>query len=66
MESVSVYEDSIKELTRVKKSLSNQSITIDMNKLDSKSKEVIIYALAGALTERLRDTQATISGVKNV
>ncbi len=66
MESVSVYEDSIKELTRVKKSLSNQSITIDMNKLDSKSKEVIIYALAGALNERLRDTQATISGVKNV
>ena len=55
MESIKIYEDSLKELKTVKKQLASNEITINMKQLDAKSKEAIIYGLSQILADRTRD-----------
>lgn len=54
MEGVGIYEESYKELTKLRKSLSSSSvISIDLSKLDTNSKGKILEALNKAVSERL-------------
>lgn len=63
MESIEIYEDSRTELLRVQKALGNASVTIDFNKLDSKSRGQIIKVLRDTISERNKEIESVILGV---
>ena len=65
MEGVKVYEDSYKYLESLKKSIGTSNINIDLNKLDEKSREVIIKAIRDAVYARSSQVYNLISNQSN-
>jgi hypothetical protein len=63
LEGLSVYERSKKELDQIRASLSSNTVTIDMLKLDNETKGVIIEALRKAINSRYPDVMSVITGV---
>lgn len=63
MEGLSVYERSKEELDQIRASLSSNTVTIDMLKLDNETKGVIIEALRKAINSRYPDVLSVITGV---
>ena len=61
VESIKTYEDSLKELLAVKKSLAFSEVSIHMSALDAKSKEAITTALAQVLSDRAREVTQVIT-----
>lgn len=64
MESLQIYEESLKEIAKVKKQLAFSQITINMKNLDANSKAAITYALSQALNTREKEIMKTITGAK--
>ena len=64
MDSDKTYEESLAELRHIRKQLTYDTISIDVSKLDGKSKEAIIYALSAAAADREKQIINLISGVK--
>jgi hypothetical protein len=64
MESVSIYQDSLKELNQIKKSIANDTVTIHFNKMDANTRGVIVSAIQKAISERSGEITAVITGVK--
>ena len=63
MEGKSVYESSLEEIRKVQRSLATGgSISIDVNKLDSQTRGVVVQALANALSKRTKEVLNVISG----
>lgn len=55
MESKQIYEDSYKELVRIRKSLTNSMITINLDKLDARTKEDLLKAITNTTSRRQSD-----------
>ena len=53
MESLQIYETSKKELTKIKKDLSQDLVTIDFSKFDEQTKEVVLSALSSSVSQRI-------------
>lgn len=60
MESDTIYERSRKELLRLKKQLSTDSITINFTALDTESKGAIMKALSSSINNRLQSVESVI------
>lgn len=64
MESLKIYEESQKELVRVKSSTSFDSLTINLNKLDEQTKGEMIKAITKVASKRCKDIEKVILGVR--
>ena len=64
MESIKIYEDSLKEITKIRRQLAYSSITLNLDALDGKTKESVIYALSKTLAERENAVKAVLTGAK--
>lgn len=65
MESQKIYEESLKELSRIRKSISSDRIvSIDFSKLDNESVGEIKNSLAKALSNRASVVYSVITGAK--
>lgn len=63
MDSDKTYEESLEELRHIRRQFAYNEIHIDVSKLDAKSKEAIIYALSGAVSDREKIVVQLLSGV---
>lgn len=65
MESIPIYEQSYSELNKIKKQLSiGSQVTIDFDKLDSESKDVILSSLKNNVFERSNKVNAVIRDIR--
>lgn len=66
MESIKIYQDSLKELQKVRKQLAFPEITINMKSLDAKTKEAVTYALSHVISDRVKAVTAVITNSTEV
>lgn len=64
LESKDTYQRSYEELNKILKSLASDSVTIDLGKLDTNSKEAIITALRNAIYDRKKKIDSVRLGVQ--
>ena len=64
MESLQIYETSKKELTKIKKDLSQDLVTIDFSKFDEQTKEVVLSALSSSVSQRIAAVNRVLLGVR--
>ena len=64
MESLQIYETSKKELTKIKKDLSQDLVTIDFSKFDEQTKEVVLSALSSSVSQRITAVNRVLLGVR--
>lgn len=64
MESLQIYEASKKELTKIKKDLSQDLVTIDFSKFDEQTKEVVLSALSSSVSQRIAAVNRVLLGVR--
>ena len=64
MESLQSYENSKKELTKIKKDLSQDLVTIDFSKFDEQTKEVVLSALSSSVSQRIAAVDRVLFGVR--
>ena len=64
MESLQIYETSKKELTKIKKDLSQDLVTIDFSKFDEQTKEVVLSALSSSVSKRISAVNRVLLGVR--
>ena len=63
IEGQKIYEESYKELSKLKKKISQDQLTIDFAKLDSKTSGLLRTTITNAISERSRDIYSVISKV---
>lgn len=63
MESIKIFEDSHKELNRIIKETSTDEIRIDLSKLDSVTKGLLLNSIRDTAIERKREIEKVILGV---
>lgn len=64
MESLQIYETSKKELTKIKKDLSQDLVTIDFSKFDEQTKEVVLSALTSSVSQRIAAVNRVLLGAR--
>lgn len=64
MESLQIYEASKKELTKIKKDLSQDLVTIDFSKFDEQTKEVVLSALSSSVSQRIAAVNRVLLGAR--
>lgn len=64
MESLQIYETSKKELTKIKKDLSQDLVTIDFSKFDEQTKEVVLSALSSSVSQRIAAINRVLLGAR--
>ena len=64
MESLQIYETSKKELTKIKKDLSQDLVTIDFSKFDEQTKEVVLSVLSSSVSQRIAAVNRVLLGVR--
>ena len=64
MESDRIYEESKEELGRISKLLGTDTLTINLFKLDGKTKQDMITAISNVIYERRRRIDDVIMGAK--
>lgn len=64
MESLQIYEASKNELTKIKKDLSQDLVTIDFSKFDEQTKEVVLSALSSSVSKRIAAVDRVLLGVR--
>lgn len=64
MESLQIYEASKNELTKIKKDLSQDLVTIDFSKFDEQTKEVVLSALSSSVSQRIAAVNKVLLGVR--
>ena len=64
MESLQIYEASKNELTKIKKDLSQDLVTIDFSKFDEQTKEVVLSALSSSVNQRIAAVNRVLLGVR--
>ena len=64
MESLQIYETSKKELTKIKKDLSQDLVTIDFGKFDEQTKEVVLSALSYSVSQRIAAVNRVLLGAR--
>ena len=64
MESLQIYETSKKELTKIKKDLSQDLVTIDFTKFDEQTKEVVLSALSSSVSQRIAAVNRVLLGAR--
>ena len=64
MESLQIYETSKKELTKIKKDLSQDLVTIDFSKFDEQTKEVVLSALSSSVSQRIAAVNRVLLGAR--
>ena len=64
MESLQIYESSKNELTKIKKDLSQDLVTIDFSKFDEQTKEVVLSALSSSVSQRIAAVNRVLLGVR--
>lgn len=64
MESEKIFEISNKELHRILKETSTDEIRIDLTKLDSTTKGLILSGLRSVVLQRTKELEKVIFGVK--
>ena len=64
MESLQIYESSKNELTKIKKDLSQDLVTIDFSKFDEPTKEVVLSALSSSVSQRIAAVNRVLLGVR--
>ena len=64
MESLQIYEDSKNELTKIKKDLSQDLVTIDFSKFDEQTKEVVLSALSSSVSQRIAAVNRVLLGAR--
>lgn len=64
MESEKIFEMSNKELLRINKETSTDEIRIDLTKLDSTTKGLMLSAIRSVISQRTKDIEKIIFGVK--
>ena len=64
MESLQIYETSKKELTKIKKDLSQDLVTIDISKFDEQTKEVVLSALSSSVSQRIAAVNRVLLGAR--
>lgn len=60
MNSIKGYESSLNEITRVRKSISNDQITINFNNLDEKTAGELRSSISTCLTKRQSEVSSII------
>ena len=64
MESLQIYETSKKELTKIKKDLSQDLVTIDFSKFDEQTKEVVLSTLSSSVSQRIAAVNRVLLGAR--
>lgn len=64
MEGNKIYEESGKELARIKKTLASDSTVINWNKLDERTKQDLNTAVTKVICERQREVEKITLGVQ--
>ena len=64
MESLQIYEASKNELTKIKKDLSQDLVTIDFSKFDEQTKEVVLSALSSSVSKRIAAVNRVLLGAR--
>ena len=64
MESLQIYETSKKELTKIKKDLRQDLVTIDFSKFDEQTKEVVLSALSSSVSQRIAAVNRVLLGAR--
>ena len=64
MESLQIYESSKNELTKIKKDLSQDLVTIDFSKFDEQTKEVVLSALSSSVSQRIAAVNRVLLGAR--
>ena len=64
MESLEIYEASKNEVTKIKKDLSQDLVTIDFSKFDEQTKEVVLSALSSSVSQRIAAVNRVLLGVR--
>lgn len=64
MESLQIYEASKNELTKIKKDLSQDLVTIDFSKFDEQTKEVVLSALSSSVSQRIAAVNRVLLGAR--
>lgn len=64
MESLQIYEASKNELTKIKKDLSQDLVTIDFSKFDEQTKEVVLSALSSSVSQRIAAVNRVLLSVR--
>ena len=64
MESEKIYEESHKELLKLKRNIGTDQIVIDMKLLDGETKNRINTELSKIISERSKEIERVILGVK--
>ena len=64
MASLQIYEASKNELTKIKKDLSQDLVTIDFSKFDEQTKEVVLSALSSSVSQRIAAVNRVLLGVR--
>lgn len=64
MEGKSIYDESLKEINKIAKSLSTSSTNINWEKLDAETKSKLNQAISNVIYERKRSVESVVLGVK--
>lgn len=64
MESLSIYEDSLKEIKKIKKQIATDNISIETSKLDGATKDKLLKAINSVIIDREKAVEKIILGVK--
>lgn len=64
MEGKSIYDESLKEINKIAKSLSTSSTNINWEKLDAETKSKLNQAVSNVIYERKRSIESVVLGVK--
>lgn len=64
MDSIRIYEESKEELLRVRNSLSSNTVSINLEKLDDYTKGKLITAIQNTISDRLQAIDNTYLGVQ--
>lgn len=64
MEGKSIYDESLKEINKIAKSLSTSSTNINWEKLDAETKSQLNQAVSNVIYERKRSVESVVLGVK--
>ena len=64
MESLQIYKTSKTELTKIKKDLSQDLVTIDFGKFDEQTKEVVLSALSSSVSQRIAAVDRVLLGAR--
>lgn len=65
MDSLEKFTTSREELVRIDKETSANMFTIDVSKLDSITKERLLLAIRTTISERIKDIDKVVIGIKN-